>query len=218
MMDKWQQWCDKFFELTAREKWIIAGASIFLVVYFMFTLLVEPEIKRLKENTDRIVLRSNELTSINQQILATKAALSVDPNEALKRDISEARERLDELKNELTKVLTDYVLPEQMPRELSSVLKTSPAVRVIGMSVSPPEVVEIVEAQESVELPTYYRHEFIVTIAGEYFPLMAFVEKIVTKNQQFRVDDLTYEVKEYPTAHMTLSLVTISDSENVIRL
>jgi len=69
-----------------------------------------------------------------------------------------------------------------------------------------------------VQLSDYYRHQFVLEISGDYFSLMAFMKRITSRNVQFSVNNIKYDVISHPSALMTLTLVTISDSENVIRL
>lgn len=71
---------------------------------------------------------------------------------------------------------------------------------------------------EQDKLPMLYRHEMTLAVKGGYFDLMTFVKRVLENNKQFTVNDLDYEVGTHPEATLTLSIVTISDNENVIRL
>ena len=92
---------------------------------------------------------------------------------------------------------------------------TADDIRVVGMKVLAPEKVQH-NSDES--LPNYYRHQFQVEIEGDYFKLMKFVEKVSVTSSQFNVQSLSYKVLQHPLALMTLTLITVSDNEKVIRL
>ena len=111
--------------------------------------------------------------------------------------------------------MTEYVAPEQMASALTNLLMTSSDIRVVGMTVLPPEKVQ--DSSDD-SLPNYYRHLFEIDLEGDYFSLMDFVKKVSVVSSQFNVQNLNYKVQSYPTAVMTLTLITISDNEKVIRL
>ena len=67
-------------------------------------------------------------------------------------------------------------------------------------------------------VPELYSHRISLTVQGGYFDLMKFVKSVLDNNKQFAVNDLNYVVETHPEAKLTLSLVTISDNENVIKL
>jgi MSHA biogenesis protein MshJ len=222
MNERWLEWSEKYLELTAREKVIIALTSVFLVVYLGYLLVVEPQVIANNKIKNQLHSAAGQLATTRNQIADIKAALNVDPNEALKVEIKGLRQQLTHLEQALKRATQDYVAPEQMTKELTSLLSTSPNVKVIAVEALRPETITVAGPESDVEAEDesmiFYRHKFSVTLQGDYFALMAFVEKVVEKNKEFAVSDLDYNVVEHPTANMTLSLETISDSENVIRL
>ena len=219
-MNKWQEWSEKFLALTQREKIIIAGAMVFLAAYGMFYLVLGPQAYDKSRQKAHLAQLSKELADTNSQITNIQTALKQDPNERIKTEIKQLTLELTKINAELDQVMTDYVAPELMAKELTSVLNTSSNVRVIGLTIERPEKIELGANNTEVteDLPEYYRHEFVLLVEGQYFNLMDFVKGVIAKNKQFKVNGLTYEVQEHPTAQMTLSLVTVSDSQNVIRL
>lgn len=212
---KWQELDQKFIALTPREKVMISGAVVVLLAVLLFKALIEPYLLELESLNKTNGIAQTNLSATNKQIELIQTALSSDPNENIKREIAQLQHQLTEVEAELEKVTTDYVAPEKMTTELTRLLKTSQDIRVVGISVLP---AKRIDSNTELDLPVYYRHEFKVTVVGAYFPLMDFVKKITTKNKKFGVQHLEYEVNEHPNATMTLSLVTISDNENVIRL
>ena len=219
-MARWQEWNDKFLELTPREKYIITGAALFLSGYLLYFLLVEPQMSERKRETNRSNQAKRELVENRKQIDSIKQALKQDPNERVKQDIKSLTAQLTEINTQLDKVMTDYVPPKMMAKELTSLLSTTQGVRVVGLSIVPPEKIQLGKSDDEMAetLPDYYRHQFKLVVEGQYFSLMDFVKNVLAKNKQFKVNDLNYQVKDHPDAQMTLSLVTVSDSKNVIRL
>lgn len=215
MAETWQGLEEKFATLTLREKLIIAFASVFLVVYLIYMLLITPQLESLDAIKKSRTQAMTSLASTNVQIDEITAALKVDPNKKAKEEIAALQQKLAKVESDLNRAMTDYVAPEKMTRELTELLNTSANIRVIGMEVI---AAEQIEQTLDASFPSYYRHQFKLTVTGSYFHLMNFVRKVTEKNKEFGIQDLTYVVKEYPKAELTLTLMTISDNKNVIRL
>lgn len=212
---QWQTWEEKFINLTQREKIIIMVATVFLSGFGLFKMLIEPSAALLSTSNAQKTTVANELQTTQLQVSEIQNALSTDPNEKIKQEIKVIREEIKKVEADLNQVMTEYVAPEQMASALTNLLMTSSNIRVIGMTVLPPEKVQD-SSDDSV--PNYYRHLFEINIEGDYFSLMEFVKKVSVVSSQFNVQNLNYKVQSYPTAVMTLTLITISDNEKVIRL
>lgn len=212
---QWETWEEKFISLTQREKVIIIVAAIFLSGFGLFKYLIEPQLAEMdKLDREKSNLQSQLLTT-NGQVSEIENALKIDPNEKIKQEIKVIREQIAKVEADLDDVMTEYVAPEQMASALTNLLMTSDSIRVVGMSVLPPEKVQ---HSSDTEIPSYYRHLFEIDLEGDYFSLMDFVKKLSVGSSQFNVQNLDYLVTEHPTAVMKLTLITISDSEKVIRL
>lgn len=219
-MAAWQEYSEKFSALTPREKVIIGLSSVFLSAYLVFILVVEPQLKVLSTSQSSLNKEQGNLAALENQISDIKHALKTDPNERVKAEIKQLNQQLQKVNDELDKTLVDYVAPDQMAKELTSLLSTSNEVRVVGVTIQKAEKIKIdvKESDDAIPLPAYYRHGFEVVVSGNYFNLMKLVKKISSQNNKFSVNNLNYRVTAHPIAEMTLSLVTVSDSENVIRL
>lgn len=212
---EWQGWENKFIELTQREKIILFFAAVFLVGYGLYTLLVDnafsnrDEIEQARKNAE------SQLFTTNTQIIDIENALKTDNNEQIKQQIVLLRQQLAHLDSRFGDVINEFVAPEKMATALTNLLIASADVRIIGMDVQPPGVLEN-ELDEG--LPSFFRHQLRLQIEGDYFALMQFVEGVSSMDSQFNIQNLSYKVIEHPKALMSLTLVTISDNKNVIRL
>ena len=212
---KWQAWNDKFIDLTQREKVILAFAAVFLTCFAVFKLTIEPTTQALTKAEKSVRSTASQLVATNNQVVEIQNALKVDPNEKIKSEITVLKKSIRELENNLENVMTEYIAPKQMTTELTKLLKSSENIRIVGVSALQPERIQ---HNTDLSLPNYFRHQFVLEVNGDYFALMSFMKRITSKNVQFSVQDLNYNVVDYPNALMTLTLLTISDSENVIRL
>ena len=54
MMERWQQYCDKFLTLTPREKYLIVLCGFGLVVLLPFMLVIDPKMISITSQTSQI--------------------------------------------------------------------------------------------------------------------------------------------------------------------
>lgn len=215
MQQKWLEWEQKFLDLTKREKLIIGFAAVFLTAFAIYKLSIEPGTQQLINESNNKRRVAGSLQATNTQVLEITNALKIDPNEKVKIEINDLKSKIKQVEDDLAEVMTEYVAPEQMTRALTHLLQDSDGLRIVGMTALPPS---IIQQNTDLTISDYYRHQFVVEITGDYFKQMEFMKTITNKNKQFSVQNLNYKVLEYPTALMTLTLITISDSKNVIRL
>lgn len=215
LQERWLAWGEQFIELTQREKIIIIFAAVFLSGFAVFKLQIEPTLEKIDGMAKRNTSLSSQLLNTNSQIAEINRALQVDPNEKIKAEIEVIRAEIAKLENDLNKVMTEYIAPEQMASALTKLLNGVDGVRIVGLEALKPEMIQ---HNSDLELPSYYRHQFELEVKGDYFSLMNFVRTVSLSNKQFSVQNLNYQVEEHPTALMKLSLITISDNEKVIRL
>ena len=212
---KWLDWSEKFLALSPREQWIISIAAVFLSAYVVLVVLIEPQLESHKKVHIITEQLNRQIESAGLQIEEIKQALKTDPNQLVKEEIKKLEEELYKVESELKLVMTEYIPPKKMAIELTRLLDATPEVKVTGLTVLP---AKIIEHESTMKLPSYYQHEFELTMMGDYFGLMSAMKRILMENRQFNVDDVRLEVQKHPISTMRISLMTISDSENVIRL
>ena len=61
MKERWLEWSEKYLELTQREKVIIAFAAVFLSGYLFFVGAIDPQIKELKKEKNKLKQAETEL-------------------------------------------------------------------------------------------------------------------------------------------------------------
>lgn len=212
---QWQELEGKFFALTQREKqFIMIGAAVGVAAALYFGL-VEPSIKQLQQLKAQYSNEVSQLDTTKVQIADIEQALLADPNETIKNEIKALKASISEADAALEQVMTEYIAPEQMAAALTDLMTTTPGIRIVGMSVNAPE---LVQSSSNQDLASYFKHKFNIELEGDYFALQKFVKKVSASDSKFTINHLAYKVIKHPKALMTLTLVTISDNEKVIRL
>ncbi|MDC2889592.1 type II secretion system protein GspM [Psychrosphaera algicola] len=88
-MSKWQEYSDKFLELSQREKIIISGCGVFLTAYLVFILLIESQVAVLNKSQSALLKHNASLANVRAQIEEVKQALKNDPNDQVKKILND---------------------------------------------------------------------------------------------------------------------------------
>lgn len=106
-----QQWNARFVAMSAREKYLIAGATVVCVLLLGLTFLVEPVTKQ--KNQLEVALASQQIrvTNLQQQVALFTDALKDDPDTPLKAQIARLEQRQHELGIRFADELSELVDP-----------------------------------------------------------------------------------------------------------
>lgn len=212
MKHQWHLLREKFDNLTARERGLIALAVMALVlaiVIMPLTSVMESNDKLQRQITS--VTRDNDVA--NQQIGMYEARLAQDPN-------AEYRKRLDNLQLQLTAIEEkleshDVVPSSAMPSLLNTMMASAQRVTVTGFESMPPKPLLSGEAADQHKI-NLYSHGARLSVKGKYFDLLRFLQKVEALPDKVYWKRLDYQVKEYPTAELSLEFYTLSVNEEYI--
>ncbi|MBT1444100.1 MSHA biogenesis protein MshJ [Shewanella sp. JM162201] len=205
---------ERFNQLTARERGIIFWASL-LGLLLLGSMPLESLWKQAQENRAQLVeLNRNNQISL-QQIALYEERLAQDPN----RDHLQRRQLLQQEHAKLDKTLEtellDMVPARRMPAVLARMLDGAAGLKLVSFeSIAPVALLEVGEEKKL----NLYSHGIALTLEGDYFALVKFVQLIENMEHKLYWKRLDYQVQAYPKAEVQLILHTLSINEDFIRV
>mgnify|MGYP006211147403 CR=1 FL=1 len=103
------------------------------------------------------------------------------------------------------------------PSLLRNVLQSSQSVQVKSMLTAQPSAIRLPGQQES-EPAVLYQHKTTLVISGSYADLLKVVQQMEQIPWLLNWAELQYQVIAYPKAELALTLITVSEYEDFIRL
>ena len=226
-MEKIKKLMEKIDAMSIRERGIIL-VGVVLVMYTVWDMLFMQALSIQQKNilTELQINRAKHIAlNVENQALIQK--LSTNPDAA-------NRDRLESLRTQLATIEADVrestdflVSPENMAGILRTILSKSSALELVemkGLGVSPlfatsnqadSETGEdisdtVVGAQTMGELGNAYKHGLKIIFEGNYGSTLNFMREIESLEWGFFWENIEYEVIEYPTGRVSLTLYTLS--------
>lgn len=238
MKQQWLLWQQKFDALNQRERVIVFVIALLVVYLILQSLVLDP---LLRDRT--VTLRQQQ--QLQQQIAElqeAKTVLNTQLDSGVNRAKEQRREQLRMQVNTLDEQIERSVLamipPQKMAQVLESVLLQDKNLKLLAIENRPGLPVlktEDLEGNKSETnkssrkktnapttsanasaAPALYQHSFVITLEGDYLSTIAYFNRLSELPWRFYWDSLIFSVDRYPKATITLTVHTVSLSEEWI--
>ena len=223
--EQWQQVLTKFEALSQRERWLVFLAGVAVIYTLLNMLLISPVTSKQNALTGEISQSQTQMAAFGEQISALKQNPVVDVDAQNTQKIQQLKTEIQQQNQTLANKQHELISPDNMPKVLSGLLQKNTGVRLLAMKTLATERVllndknEIVadangDAANNQSLPNghvlLYKHGLEVTIAGEYFDLMRYVQTLERLPMRVMWSKADLRAKEYPQNELTITVYTLS--------
>ncbi|HCE2075259.1 TPA: type II secretion system protein M [Vibrio parahaemolyticus] len=214
MNEFWSSLEERFGDMSAREKMLVALCGFVTVVMLLFTLVLESKLNQISNNERQLsnLKQSNQKTEID--ILRVKAQLKKDPNADIDLEISNLLTESQHLSMQLSQIIEHLVTPSQMAGVLESVLEQQSGIHLVSLQTLPSE--PITEDKEASQYSGYYVHPVRMELTGDYFSIANYLNKLESLPASYFWRSFSYKVEEYPKAKLVLEVYTLGSREEFI--
>ncbi|MCR9582231.1 MULTISPECIES: type II secretion system protein M [Vibrio diabolicus subgroup] len=214
MNEFWLSLEERFGEMSAREKVLIALCGLVVVIMLLFTLVLEPKLNEIISNERQL----SNLKQANQKIeidtLRIQAQLKKDPNAEIDLAISNLLTESQHLSMQLAEIIEHLITPSQMAELLENVLEQQSGIHLLSLQTLPSE--PITEDKEASQYSGYYVHPVRMELTGDYFSIANYLNKLESLPASYYWRSFSYKVEEYPKAKLVLEVYTLGSREEFI--
>lgn len=210
----WQQLTEKFQQLQLRERRLLFFASLGLLVWLLFVLLLEPTWLLMQQQKTQLASVHEQVRQSELGIAALQSELGRDINQQHRARIQRQEQRLNELEQQLAERTAHFVGADKMLPMLQSLLLNESQVRLMSLKSMAPQPVAYDEAQ----IPLLYEHGIRMVIQGNYQSLTELLSSLEQLPWQLGWRSLHYRVLEHPLAELSIDLVTVGEYADFIQL
>ncbi|NOH80953.1 type 4a pilus biogenesis protein PilO [Vibrio sp. RE86] len=214
MQNHWQQWSDKFTQMSAREKWMITLCGFVLVILGLFTLAVEPAMKSTQSLSSQITNTKLGAQRLESDILVMTAKLKKDPDQELNLEYKRLMTESQDLSQQLAEIVENLIAPSQMAQLLEEVLAGSRGLHLVSLVSKPAE--PIVGDKDNKSLSSYYVHPVRLEVTGNYFDIVKYLETLESLPVKYYWRNFQYAVEEHPKARLVLEVYTLGTRREFI--
>jgi MSHA biogenesis protein MshJ len=202
---------NKVASMTVRERVMVCLVGVVLFVFPGFFGFIESNTKSISDLKTVIANQKTELQSVSSELEIWQGKLTGDPNEIMRKDISDMEKELKLLDQVLSKETVNLIDAGQMPEILTNVLSVGGTISIQGVeSLKPKTLLK----KGNVAL---YQHGIRVTLRGKYLDILSHLKNLEGMEHNFYWSSMDYKVDEYPYAVVILELYTLSINKDFIR-
>ncbi len=209
----------KFNAFSLRER-ILIGITVLAFIYFVwYTTLYDYVLATNEEISKKSQEIKTQINSLEGQIDTLSGVLGRDPTAVLASQALNLKQQSEKLSQQIYVDTKKMVSPKEMTTILNNLI-----MQTVGLTVLSIESLEtkplfsgktITENGKTIQFQVY-NHGLQVEMMGGYFDTLQFLKALEKQNMNVIWDEITYEVKKYPKAKITIILHTLSLNEGWI--
>lgn len=220
-MNYWSRLQALYRPLQLRERALVIGAVLVLVLFGGYSLFVEPTLQARTKAQAEIANIQQQNQQFAQQLDEIKALLEKDPGSETLSQIAQLEQEQQQINEALGQSAIDLISPELMATALEDVLANGSGAQLLALTTLPAEEVSLVGEGEpsssAAQDGLLYRHPLTISISANFAQVRALVGHIQALPWRFYWRGFDFTMKDYPQGELTLELFTLSTSQEWLR-
>ena len=211
IMQQWRELEQRFASLTRRERGILLGGGLAVILIVGFSL-ADSSLARQRLLSKEIVKAQSDSAMAKAQAEVIVRQLAEDPD-------AQARKRIAALSNETRSLDTQMrglnrglIAPEQMAEILQKMLSRDRGVRLVGLKTLP--VSHLIDGKQADDGANVYKHGIEITLQGRYLDMLDYLDRLEGLPWQMFWSQASMDAKDYPAVRITVTVFTLSLDED----
>lgn len=218
--------------LSIRECGIIFAGIVLVLFTVWDSLLMQPQLVQQKKLLSELQIKRAEQSVLNVRFQSQLKEQQSDPDKANREKLAELKTRLEQIETEVRQSTSHLISPRDMARILETILNKSGGLRLTeikGLGASPllaaetdadetgkpvagqkQDTASAEQKKEGSGLDNAYKHGLFIKLEGNYMSTLQYLKTLESLPWGFFWEKLEYEVTDYPTATISITLYTLS--------
>ncbi len=228
MKQQWQNYSEKFSQLTSREQYLVLLSGLVAIFLISSYLFIDDKSAKITtfDKQSRAMKVGNQ--SLDVTINEFQAALTDDPSKETVKQIAQLEAKLAKIDSQLVHLTTDLISPSEMREALLRLLKLEPGVSLLSFElIGAKPLLNLSSAQaNSNAINTsltaeqaglnLYKHGIKIKLTGKYFQLRNYLRHLEQLTWKFFWQDFEFEVKEYPRSEVEITIYSLGLNKEFI--
>ncbi|MBW0280044.1 MSHA biogenesis protein MshJ [Shewanella xiamenensis] len=212
MKAQFEQLAQKFDALSQRERGLIAIALLALIAMLAY-MPIESLWKQQHSTAQQLKVIEQENQVSVQQIDLYQQRLALDPNQDYRQRLTLLQQQNQQLDTQLNEQMVDMVPADYMPELLGNLLGQVQGITLLKFTSVAPVPLLAVGEEKKLNL---YSHGIRMSLEGDYFSVLRFVEAVEAMPDKLYWKRLDYKVADYPKGKVDIELYTLSINKDFI--
>jgi len=217
MKQRWLKLAARIDVLTLRQRVGLFAACAFVVLYLFYLFAFEPLLREQARLRGQISQQRAAMAGVDSQVNSLVDAFTRDPDAGNRQRLSAARLETRTLGDSLAAMQQGLVAPDQMAPLLQAILRANGRLQLVALTTLPVTAVggpahdaAPPAAPAAAKAGLLYRHGVQVTVRGTYLDMIDYMAALERLPTQLFWGPAQLTVEDYPRAHVTLTLYTLS--------
>ncbi|MDO6426288.1 hypothetical protein Q4489_04650 [Thalassotalea sp. 1_MG-2023] len=225
MKQRWQTYADKFLQITPREQYLIILTGLIAIIFIIFSLFIDDNLLQIEKLTKQHQQNVADIQSTQMTVDVLAEALKTDPNDAIRKQLSQYQLQMSEVDQQLSLLASDLINPIQMRHALIELLSSTKAVSLTSFDVFAAEPMELTPETEKknvaeqslpVQSLSLYKHGVKLTLSGDYFALKDYIAALEELKWKFFWQTFDYQLVAYPKGELTITMYSLSTNKEFL--
>jgi MSHA biogenesis protein MshJ len=235
LLQQWIKLSTRLDAMTLRERAMVFTAVVAGILFLIYTVSAEPLLKKQSALQLQIKQQQNQITGIDQEIVAKAQGFKIDPDAATREQLNAVRRDIDATSNSLMAVQKGLVAPDKIAPLLEHLLRGNGRLKLISLKTLPVtglnEAAKPAAAQTPVPAPTpagqpapakprelLYRHGVEIVVQGSYLDMVNYMAALESLPVQLFWGKANLDAQQYSNSRLTLTLYTLSLDQKWMKL
>ncbi len=196
----------RFDSLSDREQYICLITLLMVVWGAWDSFIYQPMEKKKQALSTELANLQNQLLNHQQTAIDIQLAAKQDPNKNNREKLKRIQQQFSSLKLQLHSGKKKFVPAKLMVTLLQDMLQQNHGLELISLKTLP-----VAEVSETKNIkPPIYRHGLILRFSGSYLTTLDYLKSLEALPWRINWEAIDYQVKQYPSAEITLQIDTLS--------
>ncbi len=210
LKQQWRELEQRFSALTRRERGILLGGGLALILIVGFSL-ADSSLARQRLLSKEIVKAQSDAAMAKAQAEVIVRQLALDPDDRARARIAELSRDTRGLDAQMQGLNRGLIAPEQMAEILQKMLARDRGVKLVSLKTLP--VSRLIESEQSEDGASVYKHGIKITLQGRYLDMLDYLGRLEGLPWQMFWSQARMDAKEYPAVRITVTVFTLSLDE-----
>ncbi|MDR6965861.1 MSHA biogenesis protein MshJ [Shewanella putrefaciens] len=201
------------FEVLSRRERVLIGIALLALVSIIGFMPLESLWKKQTSISQQLKALEQENQISVQQIELYQQRLTMDPNQDYQQRLVLLQQQNQDIDAQLNEQMVDMVPADYMPALLGNLLGQVQGIKLIKFTSIAPVPLLAVGDEKKLNL---YSHGIRMSLEGDYFSVMRFVEAVEAMPDKLYWKRLDYKVAEYPKGMIDIEVYTLSLNKDFI--
>jgi len=230
MNKQWQEYSDNYLKLTIREQYLIFLTGLVAVFFIIFYLFIDTQMAANKSSAQQIKRLQSSNQSLKLSVIEIQAALQRDPNEDIRKKITQYEAKLAKIDDKLLMLTSDLINPVQMRYALLDLLKLEKGVSLLSFELlgaepllanepanNSPENGKVNSKPDTNNAQlNLYRHGIKIKLSGSYFDLRDYLSQLEKLSWKFFWQDFNFKLTEYPKNELEIEMYSLGTKKDFV--